>query len=111
MFFSISCRPKTTTDGLSSSSISPVLSSAPPGDLRLRPAGAGHEVYRPAHASAPDIPDAPEHDAALRQTQPPHQHGPLRPEKRQGSAVGGESSFIIQERAQHKEQRPRRPVQ
>lgn len=76
-----------TTDGF------PSFSLLPAGDLGLRPAGAGHEVHRPAHAGAPDVPDAPEHDAALRQTQPPHQHVPLRPEKRQGSAVGGESRF------------------
>lgn len=93
---------KTTTDGLSSSSLLPP--PRPPGDLGLRPAGAGHEVDRPAHAGAPDIPDAPEHDAALRQTQPPHQHVPLRPEKCQGSAIGGESRFIIiPVRARHKE--------
>lgn len=79
----------TTTDGF------PSFSLLPAGDLGLRPAGAGHEVHRPAHAGAPDVPDAPEHDAALRQTQPPHQHVPLRPEKCQGSAVGGESRLIF----------------
>lgn len=81
----------TTTDGF------PSFSLLPAGDLGLRPTGAGHEVHRPAHAGAPDVPDAPERDAALRQTQPPHQHVPLRPEKRQGSAVGGESRLIFKQ--------------
>lgn len=82
-----------TTDGLASFSLLPA------GDLGLRPAGAGHEVHRPAHAGAPDVPDAPEHDAALRQAQPPHQHVPVRPEKRQGPAVGGESSVVFKHEA------------
>lgn len=90
---------KPTTDRLSSFCLISLLS----GDLGLRPAGAGHEVDRPAHSGAPDVPDAPEHDPALRQTQPPHQHVPLRPQKCQGSAVGGESYFIISVRAWHKE--------
>lgn len=81
------------TDGLASFSLLPA------GDLGLRPAGAGHEVHRPAHAGAPDVPDAPEHDAALCQAQPPHQHVPVRPEKRQGPAVGGESSVIFKHEA------------
>lgn len=39
------------------------------GDLGLRPAGAGDEVDRPVDVGASDVPHAPEHNAALCQTQ------------------------------------------
>ena len=44
--------------------------STPTGDLRLRPAGVGHEVNWSADVGAPDIPYAPEYLSALCQTQP-----------------------------------------
>lgn len=40
------------------------------GDLGLRLAGVSHEVYRSADVGAPDVPNAPEHNPALCQTQP-----------------------------------------
>lgn len=39
------------------------------GDLRLRPAGAGDEVDRPADFGTSDVPHASKHNAALCQTQ------------------------------------------
>lgn len=57
----------------------PSLFLALTGDFGLRLAGAGDEVDWPADAGAPDVPDAPEHNSALRQTQPQDQHLPVRP--------------------------------
>lgn len=59
------------------------------GDFRHGCAGAGDEVYRSPDPGKTNLSSPAEHQPALRQEQPPHQHVPLRPQRPKGTDVRG----------------------